>query len=82
MISTVGAFILGASTLPFIWNVYKSYKAGRVVEVDDPWGHGMSLEWATSLPAAAAQLRPHAAHPLRAPGVRRRTSRSTRRDTR
>jgi cytochrome c oxidase subunit 1 len=50
MISTVGAFILGASTLPFIWNVYKSYKAGRVVEVDDPWGHGMSLEWATSCP--------------------------------
>jgi len=50
MISSVGAFILGASTLPFIWNVYKSYKAGRVVEVDDPWGHGMSLEWATSCP--------------------------------
>jgi len=50
MISSVGAFILGASTLPFIWNVYKSYKAGRVVEVDDPWGHGMSLEWATSSP--------------------------------
>jgi cytochrome c oxidase subunit I len=50
MISSIGAFILGASTLPFIWNVYKSYKAGRVVEVDDPWGHGMSLEWATSSP--------------------------------
>jgi cytochrome c oxidase subunit I len=49
-ISTVGAFILGASTLPFIWNVYKSYKAGRVVATDDPWGHGMSLEWATSSP--------------------------------
>jgi cytochrome c oxidase subunit 1 len=49
-ISSVGAFILGASTLPFVWNVWKSYKAGRVVEVDDPWGHGMSLEWATSCP--------------------------------
>ena len=24
--------------------------------VDDPWGFGNSLEWATSLPAAAAQL--------------------------
>jgi cytochrome c oxidase subunit I len=49
-ISSVGAFILGASTLPFAWNVWKSYKAGRVVDVDDPWGHGMSLEWATSCP--------------------------------
>ncbi|MFL6075689.1 MAG: cytochrome c oxidase subunit I, partial [Mycobacteriales bacterium] len=25
-VSTIGAFILGASTLPFIWNVIKSYK--------------------------------------------------------
>jgi cytochrome c oxidase subunit 1 len=49
-ISTVGAFILGASTLPFLYNVWHSYKAGEVVEVDDPWGHGMSLEWATSCP--------------------------------
>jgi cytochrome c oxidase subunit 1 len=49
-ISTVGAFILGASTLPFLYNVWKSYKAGQVVEVDDPWGHGASLEWATSCP--------------------------------
>jgi cytochrome c oxidase subunit 1 len=49
-ISTVGSFITGLSTLPFIWNVWKSYKAGRVVEVDDPWGHGNSLEWATSSP--------------------------------
>ncbi|HEY3507044.1 MAG TPA: cytochrome ubiquinol oxidase subunit I, partial [Actinocatenispora sp.] len=32
------------------WNVYKSYKAGPVVEVDDPWGYGNSLEWATSCP--------------------------------
>ncbi len=49
-ISTIGSFVLGASTLPFVWNVWKSYKAGRVVEVDDPWGYGMSLEWATSCP--------------------------------
>ncbi len=49
-ISTVGAFILGASTLPFLWNVWKSYKIGRIVEVADPWGHGMSLEWVTSCP--------------------------------
>ncbi|OLB77475.1 MAG: cytochrome c oxidase subunit I [Actinobacteria bacterium 13_2_20CM_2_71_6] len=49
-ISSIGAFILGASTLPFLYNVWKSYKAGRTVDVDDPWGYGMSLEWATSCP--------------------------------
>jgi cytochrome c oxidase subunit 1 len=49
-ISTIGSFILGASMLPFVWNVWKSYRFGRQVEVDDPWGHGMSLEWATSCP--------------------------------
>jgi cytochrome c oxidase subunit 1 len=50
MVSTLGSFVLGLSTLPFLWNVWKSYKVGRPVEVDDPWGHGMSLEWATSCP--------------------------------
>jgi cytochrome c oxidase subunit I len=49
-ISSIGAFVLGASTLPFVWNVFKSYRYGRVVEVDDPWGFGNSLEWATSCP--------------------------------
>jgi cytochrome c oxidase subunit 1 len=49
-ISTLGAYVLGASTLPFIWNVFKSYRYGEVVEVDDPWGFGNSLEWATSCP--------------------------------
>ena len=48
-ISTVGAFLLGASTLPFLYNVYVSAK-GPKVEVDDPWGWGRSLEWATSCP--------------------------------
>jgi cytochrome c oxidase subunit 1 len=49
-VSSIGAFVLGASTLPFIWNVFHSYRYGRPVEVDDPWGHGNSLEWATSCP--------------------------------
>ncbi|MGB6274871.1 MAG: cbb3-type cytochrome c oxidase subunit I, partial [Rhodococcus sp. (in: high G+C Gram-positive bacteria)] len=49
-VSTVGSFVLGASTLPFIWNVFKSYRYGEVVTVDDPWGFGNSLEWATSCP--------------------------------
>jgi cytochrome c oxidase subunit I len=49
-VSTIGAFLLGISTLPFLWNVYRSYKYGEVVTADDPWGHGNSLEWATSCP--------------------------------
>ncbi|MQA09838.1 MAG: cytochrome c oxidase subunit I [Pseudonocardiaceae bacterium] len=49
-ISTISAYVLGASTLPFIWNVFKSYRYGPMVTVDDPWGYGNSLEWATSCP--------------------------------
>jgi cytochrome c oxidase subunit I len=49
-ISTIGSFILGASTLPFLWNVYKTAKHAPRVEVDDPWGWGRSMEWATSCP--------------------------------
>jgi cytochrome c oxidase subunit 1 len=49
-ISTIGAFILGLSTLPFLYNVWKSYRIGELVTVDDPWGYGNSLEWATSCP--------------------------------
>ena len=50
IISTAGAFVLGISTLPFLWNVFRSYRYGEVVTVDDPWGFGNSLEWATSCP--------------------------------
>ncbi|MEV4312749.1 cytochrome c oxidase subunit I [Actinocrispum sp. NPDC049592] len=49
-ISTIGAYILGASTLPFIWNVFKSYRYGQIADADDPWGYGNSLEWATTSP--------------------------------
>ena len=48
--STIGSFVLGLSTLPFIYNCWRSYKVGEVVTADDPWGHGNSLEWATSSP--------------------------------
>jgi cytochrome c oxidase subunit 1 len=50
VLSSIGAFVLGASVLPFVWNVFRSYRYGRVVTVDDPWGFGNSLEWATSCP--------------------------------
>ena len=50
MISTAASFLLGASTLVFLYNVYKTYRTAPLVTVDDPWGWGASLEWATSCP--------------------------------
>ncbi len=50
LISSIGAFILGASTLPFLYNVWHTWRYGEKVTVDDPWGFGNSLEWATSCP--------------------------------
>jgi cytochrome c oxidase subunit 1 len=50
VVSSVGAAILGVSTLFFLWNVFKTWKSGPKVTVDDPWGWGGSLEWATSCP--------------------------------
>ncbi|MEV4813578.1 aa3-type cytochrome oxidase subunit I [Micromonospora avicenniae] len=49
-VSTIGAFILGTSTLFFFYNVWKSWRFGAAVSVDDPWGFGNSLEWATTCP--------------------------------
>ena len=50
MVSTIGAFVLGASTLPFLYNVAVSFRRGERACADDPWGFGNSLEWATSCP--------------------------------
>ncbi|MFF1281270.1 cytochrome c oxidase subunit I [Streptomyces sp. NPDC058299] len=49
-VSTIGAFLLGVSTLPFLYNVWTTAVHGAKVETDDPWGYGRSLEWATSCP--------------------------------
>ncbi|MEU9752529.1 hypothetical protein AB0D90_05250, partial [Streptomyces althioticus] len=49
-VSSIGAFLLGLSTLPFLYNVWKTAQKGEKIEVDDPWGYGRSLEWATSCP--------------------------------
>jgi cytochrome c oxidase subunit I len=48
-VSTIGAFILASSMLPFFYNVYITRKS-PLVNTDDPWGWGRSLEWATSCP--------------------------------
>jgi cytochrome c oxidase subunit 1 len=49
-ISSIGALLLGLSTLPFIYNAYTSYLRGERALADDPWGHANSLEWVTSCP--------------------------------
>ncbi|WP_084264376.1 aa3-type cytochrome oxidase subunit I [Actinomadura macra] len=49
-ISSIFSFVLGASTLPFFLNIYVTWKKGRKVVADDPWGSGNSLEWATTCP--------------------------------
>jgi cytochrome c oxidase subunit 1 len=48
--STIASFVLGASLIPFFWNVYITWRSNEKIEVDDPWGFGASLEWATSCP--------------------------------
>ena len=49
-ISSIGSFILGASTLVFLYNIYWTHKNAVPVTADDPWGFANSLEWATSCP--------------------------------
>ncbi|MFF8714590.1 cytochrome c oxidase subunit I [Streptomyces sp. NPDC015184] len=49
-VSSVGAFLLGISTLPFLHNVWRTARYAPEVKVNDPWGFGRSLEWATSCP--------------------------------
>ncbi len=49
-ISSIGSWILTLSILVFFYNVYKTWRYGVLVNVEDPWGFGSSLEWATSCP--------------------------------
>jgi cytochrome c oxidase subunit 1 len=52
-VSSIGAFLLAASTLPFLWNALLTLR-GRLGTVagDDPWG-GQTLEWTTTSPPPA-----------------------------
>ena len=49
-LSTFGSFLLAASMIPFLLNVYITARRAPTVTVNDPWGYGRSLEWATSCP--------------------------------
>ncbi|MFF4776306.1 cytochrome c oxidase subunit I [Microtetraspora fusca] len=50
LVSSAGAFLLGLSTLPFLYNVWHTARHATRVTVDDPWGFSNSLEWITSCP--------------------------------
>ena len=47
-LSTIGAFLIGASILPFLLNAWRSLRKGPLAG-DDPW-EGHHLEWATTSP--------------------------------
>jgi cytochrome c oxidase subunit 1 len=49
--ATIGGFTIGASMIPFFWNVYISLRNGEEAG-DDPW-EANTLEWATSSPPPA-----------------------------
>jgi len=51
LLSSIGSFVIAASMLPFLWNVFISLRSGPIAG-DDPW-EGNTLEWATSSPPPA-----------------------------
>jgi cytochrome c oxidase subunit I len=52
-VSSIGAFLLATSTLPFLWNALQTLRRRLgTVAGDDPWG-GQTLEWTTSSPPPA-----------------------------
>jgi cytochrome c oxidase subunit 1 len=50
LVSTIGAFLLAASVVPFLWNIWRSLRSGGRAG-DNPWD-GQTLEWWTSSPPA------------------------------
>ncbi|WP_093213833.1 cytochrome c oxidase subunit I [Sediminibacillus albus] len=49
LISTIGAFMMGAGVLFFAWNIYTTHKSGEKASAD-PW-QGRSLEWTVASPS-------------------------------
>ncbi len=49
-LSTIGAATIAISMIPFFLNVILTMTRSPKVTVNDPWGYGGSLEWATSCP--------------------------------
>jgi cytochrome c oxidase subunit I len=48
LVSSVGAFVMAAASLLFVWNMAHSYLRGRKAN-DNPWS-AWTLEWATTSP--------------------------------
>jgi cytochrome c oxidase subunit 1 len=48
LVATIGGFVIAASIVPFLWNVFVSLRTGKIAG-DDPW-EANTLEWATSSP--------------------------------
>lgn len=48
LISSIGAFLMGAAVLVFFWNIFVSLRKGEIAG-DNPWD-AWTLEWATSSP--------------------------------
>jgi cytochrome c oxidase subunit 1 len=46
--ATIGGFLIAASLIPFLWNVFVSLRGGQIAG-DDPW-EANTLEWATTSP--------------------------------
>ncbi len=51
LLATIGGFTIAFSILPFLWNVFITFRSGEPAG-DDPW-EGNTLEWATSSPPPA-----------------------------
>jgi cytochrome c oxidase subunit 1 len=61
LLSSIGAYILGIAVLPFLGNVWISWRRGEPAG-DNPWGAG-TLEWATTSPPPEHNF--HALPPIR-----------------
>src|SRR5687768_14085502 len=48
MAATIGGFLIAASMIPFLWNVFMSLRSGPAAG-EDPW-EANTLEWATTSP--------------------------------
>jgi cytochrome c oxidase subunit 1 len=57
LVSSVGAAILGVSTLPFLWNVVRTWRKGEPAG-DNPWDGGTLEWWAPSPPGHGNFVRP------------------------
>ena len=49
-LSSVGSAIMAVAMIPFALNLVVTWRRGTRVGLDDPWGFGRSLEWATASP--------------------------------